>query len=58
MNYKTELDKMLDEVIRRYGHESREAIRIATMIDKCYENCNEEKFRAITVVYSCLMKKS
>ena len=58
MNYKVELDRMLDEVIRSFGHESREAIRLATMIDKVYEQCDEVGFRAVTTVYECLMKKS
>lgn len=58
MNYKVELDRMLDEVIRSFGHESREAIRLATMIDKVYEQCDEVGFRAVATVYECLMKKS
>lgn len=58
MNYKMELDRMLDEVVRSFGHESREAIRLATMIDKVYEQCDEAGFRAVVIVYECLMKKS
>lgn len=58
MDYKAELDRMLDEVVRSFGHESREAIRLATMIDKVYEQCDEAGFRAVTTVYKCLMKKS
>ena len=58
MNYKVELDRMLDEVVRSLGHESREAIRLATMIDKVYEQCDEAGFRAVVIVYECLMKKS
>ena len=58
MNYKVELDRMLDEVVRSFGHESREAIRLATMIDKVYEQCDEVGFRAVVIVYECLMKKS
>jgi hypothetical protein len=58
MNYKVELDRMLDEVVRSFGHESREAIRLATMIDKVYEQCDEAGFRAVATVYGCLMKKS
>jgi hypothetical protein len=58
MNYKVELDRMLDEVIRSFGHESREAIRMATVVDKIYEQCDEVGFRAAVIVYECLMKKS
>jgi hypothetical protein len=58
MNYRIELDRMLDEVVRSFGHESKEAIRIATMIDKVYEQCDEAGFRAVATVYECLMKKS
>lgn len=58
MNYKMELDRMLDEVVRSFGHESREAIRLATMIDKVYEQCDEVELRAVEKVYESLMKKS
>jgi hypothetical protein len=58
MNYKIELDKMLDEVIRSFGHESKEAIKMATVIDRLYDNCDEAGFKSATTVYECLMKKS
>jgi hypothetical protein len=58
MNYKTELDRMLDEVIRSFGHESKEAIKMATVVDKLYDNCDEIGFKSATAVYVCLMKKS
>lgn len=58
MNYKIELDRMLDEVIRNFGHESKEAIKIATIIDKIYEDCDDTKFKSVKVIYSYLMKKS
>jgi hypothetical protein len=58
MNYKVELDRMLDEVIRSFGHESREAIKMATVVDKLYDNCDEIGFKSATAVYVCLMKKS
>ena len=58
MNYKVELDRMLDEVVRSFGHESREAIRLAIVIDKVYEQCNEVEFKAVKKIYESLMKKS
>lgn len=58
MNYKMELDRMLDEVVRSFGHESREAIRLAIVIDKVYEQCTEVEFKVIEKVYESLMKKS
>ena len=58
MSYQIELDRMLDEVIRIYGHESREAIKIATAIDKCYEDCSKEELETVIVTYNYLMKKS
>jgi hypothetical protein len=58
MNYRAELDRMLDEVVRSFGHESREAIRLATIIDKVYDNCDEAGLKAVKKVYESLMKKS
>lgn len=58
MNYKIGLDKMLGEVIRSFGHESKEAIKMATVVDKLYDNCDEIGFKSATTVYGCLMKKS
>jgi hypothetical protein len=58
MNYKIELDKMLDEVIRSFGHESEEAIKMATVVDRLYNNCDETGFKSAMAVYECLMKKS
>jgi hypothetical protein len=58
MNYNTELDKMLDEVIKSFGHESKEAIKIAIIIDELYDNCDEIGLKSVTTVYENLMKKS
>jgi hypothetical protein len=58
MNYNTELDKMLDEVIKSFGHESKEAIKIAIIIDELYDNCDEIGLKSVTTVYESLMKKS
>lgn len=58
MNYRAELDKMLDEVIRSFGHESKEAIRIATIIDRVYESCDEAELKEVEKIYESLMKKS
>lgn len=58
MNYMVKLDRMLDEVVRSFGHESREAIRLAIVIDKVYEQCNEVEFKAVKKIYESLMKKS
>lgn len=58
MNYKMALDKMLDGVIRSFGHESGEAIEMATVVDKLYDNCDEAGFKSATAVYEGLMKKS
>jgi hypothetical protein len=58
MNYNAELDKMLDEVIKSFGHDSKEAIKIATIIDELYDNCDEIGLKSVTTVYENLMKKS
>jgi hypothetical protein len=58
MNYNTELDRILDEVIRSFGHESREAIKVATVIDKVYDNCDEAELKEVEKIYESLMKKS
>lgn len=58
MNYRVELDKMLDEVIRSFGHESKEAIKMATVVDRLYDNCDEAGFKSAMTVYESLMKKS
>lgn len=58
MNYKIGLDKMLDEVIRSFGHESREAIKMATVVDRLYNNCDEAGLKSAVAVYEGLMKKS
>lgn len=58
MDYRVELDKMFDEVIRSFGHESKEAIRLATIIDKVYENCDEAGLKEVEKIYESLMKKS
>ena len=39
-DYNVRLDEMLDTVIRTFGHESKQAIRMATYVDKYYNNCN------------------
>jgi hypothetical protein len=58
MNYRAELDKILDEIIRSCGHESKEAIRLATIIDKVYESCDEAELKEVEKIYESLMKKS
>lgn len=58
MNYKIEFDRMLNNVIRSFGHESKEAIKIATVVDKLYDNCDEAGLKAVKKVYESLMKKS
>lgn len=58
MNYRVELDKMLDEVIKSFGHESKEALRLAVVIDKIYEDCNEAKFNRVVKIYNSIMKRS
>lgn len=58
MNYRVELNKMLDEVIRSFGHESEEAIKMATVVDRLYDNCDEAGLKSAVAVYEGLMKKS
>ena len=44
INYKARLDKMLNDIIRKYGYEHKITIWFAALVEKyydmpCYHNC-------------------
>ena len=40
INYKNRLDEMLDNIIRKYGHENEITIFFATLVEKYYNQAN------------------
>ena len=54
-DYKARLDEMLDTVIRTFGHESKQAIRMATYVDKYYNNCNYQNWETMEQIFKSVM---
>lgn len=56
INYKARLEEMLDTVIRTFGHESKQAIRMATYVEKYYDNCSYQNMETVEAIYKNIMK--
>jgi hypothetical protein len=56
MDYKNALEKMLDDVVHTYGHESKEAIRMAETIEKYESYCCYESWETVENIYKNIMK--
>lgn len=54
-NYRARLDEMLDTVIHTFGHESKQAIRMATYVDKYYNNCNYQNWETMDQIFKSVM---
>jgi beta-xylosidase len=55
-NYKARLNEMLDEMIRKYGHEDDRVILFATMVDKRMDNPNYQNREYLERVFKGWMK--
>ena len=56
MNYKARLDEMLQEVWRKYGYETEQALYFATMHEKYYNDANYENRETMEKIFKGLMK--
>ena len=57
MNYKTRLNEMLDNIIRKYGHEHRVTIFFARLVEKFYDCPNYQNREYMERHYWGFMKK-
>lgn len=55
-NYRTRLNEMLDEMIRKYGHEHERVILFATMVDKRIDNVNYQNWDYLENIFKGWMK--
>ena len=56
INYKARLDQMLQEVWRKYGYETDQALYFATMHEKYYNDANYENRETMEKIFKGLMK--
>ena len=58
INYKARLDKMLNDIIRKYGHEHEITIWFAELVEKYYDlPCYHNRER-LEIYYKKYMKKA
>ena len=54
-DYKARLDEMLDTVIRTFGHESKQAIRMATYVEIYYDNCKYHNWVTMDQIFKSVI---
>ena len=57
MNYRDALNKMLDDVVHSYGHESHEAIKMARAVDKYINNCCYQNWDIVEQLYKGILRR-
>ena len=58
MNYKARLGEMLDNIIRKYGHEHRVTIFFAELVEKYYNDANYTNRELLENYFKKFVKKA